>query len=687
MENKDKKIKKENDDNSSLFLIGRKRNNSIKSEDLEIEIEISKKRENKNWNYCDYCNSKINNNLNNDDTEIKNYLANILFKENKNEFINIISDVVDSYDKEEKINFYKNIQNLCQSCIKTIFIEGGLTNILDKNKINNDELKSLLSDNKNIEEIVNDIRKDMEDLIIKVEKKLEINIICKIIQMKNKLVKCYKKLSENNIYLENNINSINKNDNENEYDDDDDDENGNNNDNNNNNNNEKNENYDEKKFNIDKISSVLLSGKKNTTFDLSKKKYTIFSKGKIYESKYENIPKNKTSKTFLFNSPNQIKNYIYNLPVLITNNSNIILKENNDENKDKIIYTLSDIKNLESQNNLRKSKFNSVIVPNKFQTLEIEKQISKIKEKEREKEKEKEKEKENILKNLYNKKEEIKNNNSKNELNGSIIKNINDNINANDKSLNNIAKKNDSGISNKGKDNIECENKNKNKNNIVGINNNNNNNDNLPMENKVNIDNSILIRYLISSSLLNKRLVNQIFFGSEQSNSLIPGISNQNLLEYLIKNNNNNTIKNNTNNNFPNLNIIQSNDSPLKINSLNKNLNSLNNNNINDNLNLNLNNKNNLFDSQNINIIPNFGACNNIPPFFNSSLLSRNNLNTFQNEISLNNNNFNLKNTLNRLNEIIGINATSGNLTMNSNIQTKTNLNSFNFSLNDQNTI
>ena len=52
MENKDKKIKKENDDNSSLFLIGRKRNNSIKSEDLEIEI--SKKKENKNENYCDF---------------------------------------------------------------------------------------------------------------------------------------------------------------------------------------------------------------------------------------------------------------------------------------------------------------------------------------------------------------------------------------------------------------------------------------------------------------------------------------------------------------------------------------------------------------------------------------------------------------------------------------------------------
>ena len=132
--------------------------------------------------------------------------------------------------------------------------------------------------------------------------------------MKNKIVKCYDKLKENNIYLEKNIN---KNDNELEFEDsdkDDDDINENDND----------KNYNERKFNIDNTNRVLFPGKSNTNFDLSKKKYTIFSKGKIYESKYESIPKSKLSKTFLFNSPNQIKNYIYNLPVLITNNSNII---------------------------------------------------------------------------------------------------------------------------------------------------------------------------------------------------------------------------------------------------------------------------------------------------------------------------------------------------------------------------
>jgi hypothetical protein len=371
MKNEDKKGKEENDSNCNLSLLGRKRNNSIESEDSEIEI--SKKKENKNENYCDYCNSKININLNNDDSEIKNYLINIFFQKNQNEFKNIISDVVDSYEKEEKINFYKNIQNFCQSCIKKIFIEGGLSNFLDKNNVNNDELKLLLSDNKNIEEIIDEIKKDMEDIIIKDEKKLEKNIICKIIQMKNKIVKCYDKLRDNNIYLEKNING-----NELEFEDNDDD--------NGNDDNEKNDNYDERKFNIDNTNSLLLQGKNNTTFDLSKKKYTIFSKGKIYESKYENIPKSKLSKTFLFNSPNQIKKYIYNLPVLITNNSNIILKENNDKKKDKIIYTLSDIKNLESQSNLRKSTINSMIMPVKSQTLEIENQISKLKEKEKEKE-------------------------------------------------------------------------------------------------------------------------------------------------------------------------------------------------------------------------------------------------------------------------------------------------------------
>ena len=576
--------------------------------------------------------------------------------------LNIISDVMDSYEKEEKINFYKNIQNLCQSCIKTIFIEGGLSNILDKNKLNNDELKLLLSDNKNIEEIINEIKKDMEDIITKDEKKLEINIICKIIQMKNKIVKFYDKLRENNIYLEKNVN---KNDNELEFEDNDDDDNEN----------KKNGIYDERKFNINNAYNMLFPGKNNTTFDLSKKKYIIFSKGKIYESKYENIPKSKLSKIFLFNSPNQIKNYIYNLPVLITNNSNIILKENNDKKKDKIIYTLSDIKNLESQSNLRKSTINSMIMPVKSQTLEIEKQISKLKEKEKEKEKENWNEKGINLQNLNNKNDEIQINNSRNELNRNPIKNIKDNNNTNDTTLYNNIKQNNNYVSNKCMDNIEY----KNKNNTIGMNNNN-----LQIDNNA-IDYNVLLKYL----LLNKRLINQIIFGNEQTN-LIPGISNKNLLDNFIDNNNdeniNNNIINNINNNYPTLNDMQNNDNFNRINSINKNLNSLNNNsNINENLNL-CNEKNIFNDAKNINIIPNFGICNNIQPFYNSSLLNRNNINAFPNEIFIDRNNL-VRNFLNNLNNLLGINESSGNLNMNSNIQAKPNLNNFNFGFNDQNIV
>jgi len=663
MENEDKERKEVNDSNYNLFLIGRKRNNSLKSEDSEIEM--SKKNENKNEKYCDYCNHKINMNLNNDDSEIKNYIMSTFFQQNQNEFKNIISDVIDSFEKEEKINFYKNIQNLCQACFKTIFIEGGLSNILDKNKLNNDELKLLLSDNKNIEEIINEIKKDMEDIIIKDEKKLEINIICKIIQMKNKIVKCYDKLRENNIYLAKNIN---KNDNEFEFEDNDDDDD----DNDNENDNKKIGNYDERKFNIDNSNSMLFPGKNNTTFDLSKKKYTIFSKGKIYESKYESIPKSKLSKTFIFNSPNQIKNYIYNLPVLITNNSNIILKENNDKKKDKIIYTLSDIKNLESQSNLRKSTINSMIMPVKFQTLEIEKQISKLKEKE------KWIGKDINLPNLQNKNDEIQNN-SKNELNDNKIKNIKDNNNVNDITLYNNIKQNNNYISNKCLDNIGY----KNKNNIIGMNNNN-----LQIDNNANIDYNILLKYLLSSSLINKRLINQIVFGNEQTN-LISDISKKNLLENLINNNNdgnmNNNNINNLNNNCPTLNDKQNNDNSNRINSINQNLNFLNNNNLNENLNLS-NEKNMFNDSKNINIIPTFGICNNIQSFYNSNLLNRNNINTFPNEISLDKNNL-IRNSLNNLKELIGINTNSENINMNSSIQSKTNLNNFNFGFNNQNII
>ena len=514
----------------------------------------------------------------------------------------------------------------------------------------------------------NEIKKDMEDIITKDEKKLEINIICKIIQMKNKIVKCYDKLRENNIYLEKNIN---KNDNEPGFEENDDDDNDNENDN------EKNEIYDERKFNIDNTNSVLFPGKNNTTFDLNKKKYIIFSKGKIYESKYESIPKSKLSKIFFFNSPNQIKNYIYNLPLLITNNSNIILKESNDKKKEKLIYTLSDIKNLESKSNLRKSTINSMIMPVKFQTLEIEKQISKLRGKEKEKEKEKEKwnEKENNLQNLYNKNDEIQNNNNKNELNSNIIKSIKDNNNANNTILNNNFKQNNNYISNKCMDNIGYENKN----NITGMNNNN-----LQIDNNANSEYNILLKYLLSSSILNKRLINQIIFGKEQTN-LIPGISNRNLLEYIINNNIDGNIINNINDNCPTLNDIQNNGNSNRIDSINPNLNSLNNNNINENMNL--SNEKNIFnDAQNINIIPSYGISNNIQPFYNLSLLNRNNINTFPNEISLNKNNL-IRNSLNSLNDLIGVNASSGNLNMNSNIQTKTNLNNFNFCLNNQNII
>ena len=587
---------------------------------------------------------------------------NIFFQQNKNEFKNIISDVMGSYEKEEKINLYKNINNLCQTCIKTIFIEGGLSNILDKNKLNNDELKLLFSDNKNIEEIINEIKKDMEDIIIKDEKKLEINIMCKIIQMKNKIVKCYDKLKENNIYLEKNIN---KNDNELEFEDsdkDDDDINENDND----------KNYNERKFNIDNTNRVLFPGKSNTNFDLSKKKYTIFSKGKIYESKYESIPKSKLSKTFLFNSPTQIKNYIYNLPVLITNNSNIILKESNDDKKkDKIIYTLSDIKNLESKSNLRKSAINSIITPVKFQTLEIEKQILKLKE--MEKEKEKLNEKDNNFQNLYNKNDEIQNNNSKIELNENKIKNMKDNNDVNDTTLNN-----NNYINNKYIDNFGYENKN----NIIGTNNNNN----LQMDNNANLDYNLLFKFLLSTSLINKRLLRQIILGNEQTN-LIPGISNKILLEHLINNNNdgnmNNNIISNINNSCPILNDIQNNDNSNLINSINQNLNSLNN--INENLNL--SNEKNIFnDAKNTNILPSYGICNNIQPFYNSSLLNRNNINTFTNEISFDKNNL-IRNSLDSLNDLLGINAPSGNLNMSSNNQIKTDLNNFNFGLNQQNII
>ena len=101
--------------------------------------------------------------------------------------------------------------------------------------------------------------------------------------------------------------------------------------------------------------------------------------------------------------------------------------------------------------------------------------------------------------------------------------------------------------------------------------------------------------------------------------------------------------------------------------------------------NLNLSNEKSLFnDAENINIIPSYGFSNNIQPLYNSSLLNSNNINTFPSDFSLDKNNL-IRSSLNNLKDLRGINASSGNLNMNSIIQTKTNLNNFNFGLNAQN--
>ena len=180
-----------------------------------------------------------------------------------------------------------------------------------------------------------------------------------------------------------------------------------------------------------------------------------------------------------------------------------------------------------------------------------------------------------------------------------------------------------------------------------------------------------------------------MIFGKEKTN-LIPSISNKNLLELLINNNNdgniNKNIINNINNNFPTLNDIQNNDNSNRIKLINQNSNSLKNSYI-INENLNLRNEKSLFnDTKNINIIPSYGLSNNIQPFYNSSLLNNNNINTFQNDFSLDKNNI-IGNSLNILEYLRGINTSLGNLNMNSIIQAKTNLNNFNFSLNAQNII
>ena len=609
------KMDPEKDEPNQSFL-GQKRKNLQDSEELEIKVDKQKE-----GIYCENCNclldQKIKINQNSDENEIKNYLTKYIFNE-KEIMENTLNDIIYSTfkndeDKKKKNIFIKNIRNLCQACSKKIFMKGGIDNLLIKKEEPNGNRPSIsydeyLSQNKMIESKTNEIINDLDNLIKEKNNQNE-NLIN---QITNKLKENNDKLKENNLFLENyiNKNKINKNENKlnkkkspkiNEDIE-----------------NSSNESDDENNdmYKISDKNRIAYVTKLRPSSNPLKKTYTILTKEPIYESKYEKTLINKT-KVFQYNSLNQFKNYIHNFPILFNKNSYNISIPVEAFKKNNLINTLSDIKNLETNNNYKKYKINSLLTPLKFQSLEIEKQISKVKEKNNNNDFD--------ISNNYNLHNNI--------LNNSILNNnnLNNNNNYNNNNYNN----------------------NRFNNNVHNMNYGDNNN----LENDIS-NKKLLLKYLLSSYELNQKLLNQINIGVNPFENLINGLElNKNNLNDILNSNNQSTHSgninsmHNQNNNQMGNNIMNNNnnDNFTLINNLNQLLNNNNNNNNNNNRNENLNFYNNMQSLYNPNIM------NNNSLFPNNSYNNNNNSpldfldNQHINSINSNKNNFR-NNSLDNLN-------------------------------------
>lgn len=564
--------------------------------------------------FCQNCKNKIGPkgriDLNLGENEINNYLTKLLF-DNKKEITNIISDSLNDFFKnnEEKKKKLFFLKKFCNLCIQKIFIKGIVSNLnlLINNKSieksnEGEELKSILSKNNAIEEIIKEITSILNNLnkkklIYKKDESLikEIkNKICQNIENLNENNKIFDKIIHNNNIGINEkekvlINKINKEKKiiKNEG-------------------NDENVENEEKQINNYKISDrniITCCGKFKGKND-SIRKYTILSKEYIYESKYEKIQKNKTSKIFQYNSFNQFKNYIHNSPVLINQNNN---NEKNNTKNYNIINSLSQIKSQENNCNLNKTKINSNIMMFN-QPSELEKQISKIKDKDGTK----------IYNNLnidynfpnnnllnqsneFNNNPEINNNNLENNINNKniLLKYLISSYQVNQKLLNQI---------NLGINPINSI--------IAGINNNNIINEIINTNNLENNFNNMK-NQIITNPIINPIIKNPIYNGDNFGNLNSPNqFFNDNLNFY-------NNIKSFYNPNFFNNNLNRYNigNSLIYSNVMPENQNFL----INNNENLNINGNNTIKDKSNVinknkNSILNEKNVSNINSFNSSSL-------------------------------------------------------------------
>ncbi len=494
-----------------------------------------------------------------DDKDNINNLISILFNE-KEKFENEIDNLIKSFHKNDENNKKNNnVFDFCDECLIKKFIKGGIENLLKTNEANLEEIinncNEFLSENKKIELNISQTLNELNNLI----KNKNINEK-DIIQIINKVKENDNKFKDNNIYLENFINEISKKENKFK---------------------ENIEQKTEKKYeNIGVSEGHQFSyiSKNKPILSSPQKTYRIFTEKKIYESKYEKEKLNKT-KIFLCNYLNQLNNCVINVPMSFkknTYNMNLLTEEISKKNN--LINSISDIKKFENNDKNKKGKINSMFMPLKYQSLEIEKKISKLKGN-------------NIndynTSNENNLNKDVSNNNNLNKdfpNDNNLNKDFSYNNNSNNNNLNNNNLNNDFSINKN--------NRNNNNNNNLNNNNYNSYRKNINFSLNNNLENNIINDKNLIPKLPSYELNNHINPGNTQNNDLSndnnnfqKSITNEFLNPNNLNNNNNNTgIINNIqgqNNNQIGYNLINNNidnssflNNPYQyINNINKNIN------------------------------------------------------------------------------------------------------------------
>ena len=321
---KNKKVKDKSKDSSSFLNKKRKIifnvQEKIDKDDLNNLIDFKNKIEEKE-RFCKVCKCKLY-------SEIQKIFKNYTFKENEN-----LNDSKKKELNEMKATLFRVIKTkifpyYCDLCLKNIFIKEGITNfqLLNEegafNFLDSDleKLKNLIEDNSNYEEEIEELKscfqenKDIEDKINeiysnlinlpkeKINEELNKKSFNKVKILLEKNIKDLKKANNSFEKLLENINNLKTQ--------------------------EKNKSLNIININY-KISdkNIITFNSMSNTRKYIPKKYIILTKGFIYESKNQNIEKDKLTKNYHFNSINEFDYFFSNSQSPIYKNNKTLNNE------------------------------------------------------------------------------------------------------------------------------------------------------------------------------------------------------------------------------------------------------------------------------------------------------------------------------------------------------------------------